>query len=170
MDESTVAAFANAVTKEGGSFELTKSGELALRYPDGKLVIFEGSSEIPSFAMPANVEAFNEDASKLIEIFENFVKADDATPVESNSHFNSGINSEIAPTQDTGTKVPVGDKLEYLPGQHPEAYKFALDLDNLFAFYETNEITTPVGLSLSHLPGLLDEDYLRGQDPRDRLG
>jgi hypothetical protein len=174
FDLKVAIAFARAVEKEGGTFKASKESELSLQFPDGRVVIFDGSSEIPAFSSARLLSQINDDPSKLIEAFKKLVEgADDNESdgeIVSSGHFNTGIDPEITPSEGTDQEVIVGADLEHLPGQIGEKYAFELNLDLLFKYYNDPTVAAIVGESIFHLPGLPDEDILRGKDPRNELG
>jgi len=72
-----VAAFALAAQKNGGHFELTETGELAIRFPDGRVIVFDGSRDYPALLTPESLQGYNEHPAALIGAAQGALPAQD---------------------------------------------------------------------------------------------
>ncbi|MEZ5801380.1 MAG: hypothetical protein R3D29_14110, partial [Nitratireductor sp.] len=162
----TLSSLVSGVNQYGGVFRVGPQGDIELLFPDGGIVVLAQSAEMANKAgiTPATLaDALNFNPAFIFEVAEKTgVISLPAAEHNQDGFIGSGVPA-IDWSMDGDNQTGI---VSHLFGEDQASYVFSIDLVEYHSPAYFARVNALVGADIAHLPGLPDEDYPNGIDPR----
>ncbi|MCB1458127.1 MAG: cadherin-like domain-containing protein, partial [Nitratireductor sp.] len=161
-----LSSLINGVNAYGAVFRAGPQGDIEVVFPDGGIVVLARSGAMAADAgiTPAALaDALNTNPAYLFEVAENTgLISTGFSDANQDGFIGSGLPA-IDWSMDGDSQSGI---VSHLFGEDQAAYVFSIDLVEYHSPAYFARINALVGPDIAHLPGLPDEDYPNGIDPR----